>query len=419
VCDTLCLLGEKGSIFAKNSDRPVSELQLVRSYPARGAGGVIETQYLTIEDTGAIPCVLSQPTWLWGAEHGANALHVAIGNEKVFCTSDPHSAAPALIGMDLVRLGLERGRSAEEAIDVMTGLLERHGQGGVADATTNEPYWSSFLVADPHGAWVLETCGRTWAARRVTSGGAAISNRLTIRDDWDRASSDVTTGADFDGWRQPDAPTGHADKRLHASLDFLATESGVPERGDPERVGGPGRAVSHLRDHGSGPWGIPGSTGVVSEPPTVLSADGTGVTICMHLRGFQATTSSLVADLPAEMDRPVRAWAALGSPCASVYVPFFVPPMPYRQPAPVPGVLADEGVAGLFCEMRSAAERVPSELARLRAQLDDLEADLWEQADALPDDVLSWERFALQSSTRTIEVLGAAAHPDLGDRAPA
>ena len=193
----------------------------MRSYPARRPGGVLETQYLTIADAGAIPCVLSQPTWLWGAEHGVNAHHVAIGNEKIWGTSDPFRAEPALIGMDLVRLGLERGRSAEEAIDVMTELLERHGQGGVADSTTNEPYWSSFLVVDPHGAWVLETCSRTWAARRTSSGGTAISNRITIRDDWDRASPDVENGADFDDWRQPDVPTGHADRRSGASRAFL------------------------------------------------------------------------------------------------------------------------------------------------------------------------------------------------------
>jgi secernin len=406
VCDTLCLIREKDSIFAKNSDRPVSERQLVRSYPARGAGGVLETQYLTIDDTGAISCVLSQPTWLWGAEHGVNAHHVAIGNAKVFGTSDPHDAPPALIGMDLVRLGLERGRTAEEAIEVMTGLLERHGQGGVADATTNEPYWSSFLVVDPRSAWVMETCARTWVARRTSSGGAAISNRLTIRDDWDRASSDVATGADFDQWRQPDAPTGHADKRLGASLAFLATARRSPEKPsasaslDKGRAG-PAQAVSHLRDHGSGPWGAPGSAGETSEPPTVLAADGTGVTICMHLRGFQATTSSIVAELPEDLDRPARVWAALGSPCASVYVPFIVPPVSYREPAPVAGVLADDKTAHSFCDLRSAAEATPSELPRLRASLDDLEGDLWEEADTLSDDPEAWERFAFQASART------------------
>lgn len=402
MCDTLCLLGDKGSVFAKNSDRPVSERQLVRSYPARRPGGVLETQYLTIGDTGAIPCVLSQPTWLWGAEHGVNAHHVAIGNEKIWGTSDPYEAEPALIGMDLVRLGLERGRSAEEAIDVMTELLERHGQGGVADTTTNEPYWSSFLVVDPHGAWVLETCAGTWAARRTSSGGTAISNRLTIRNDWDRASPDVKKGADFDGWRQPDAPTGHADKRLAASRAFLASVSDWESRS-----AGPTRAVSHLRDHGSGPWGVPGTRNEVADPPTAVAADGTGVTICMHLRGFQATTSSMVAELSEYIDRPARVWAALGSPCASVYVPFIVPPPSYRQPAPIAAVLADEVAAKRFADLRLLAEAIPSDLSRVRSGLDDLEAGLWEEAHGLADDPEAWERFACRASTQTTDTLNA------------
>jgi secernin len=32
--------------------------------------------------------------------------------------------------MDLIRLGLERGGTAREALDVMTALPEQHGQGG-------------------------------------------------------------------------------------------------------------------------------------------------------------------------------------------------------------------------------------------------------------------------------------------------
>ena len=86
---------------------------------------------------------------------------MAIGNEMVFTVDDPRPAPPALLGMDLVRLGLERGRAApSEALDVMTALLDRHGQGGVGDEVHDLAYWSSFLIADRTSAWVLETSGR-------------------------------------------------------------------------------------------------------------------------------------------------------------------------------------------------------------------------------------------------------------------
>lgn len=66
------------------------------------------------------------------------------------------------------RLGLERGGSAREALEVITALLEQHGQGG---SCKEEPipfvYHNTFLLADRHEAWVLETAGRYWAAQRI------------------------------------------------------------------------------------------------------------------------------------------------------------------------------------------------------------------------------------------------------------
>ena len=136
------------------------------------------------------PTFLSCPTWLWGAEHGVNEYGVAIGNERVSTTHDAAAAAPALIGMDLVRLGLERARTAAEAVDVLTGLLETIGQGGIADAAHQAAYDSSFLIADPTEAFVLETAGRTTrsppfppaspsptASRSRTSTGSATPSR--------------------------------------------------------------------------------------------------------------------------------------------------------------------------------------------------------------------------------------------------
>ena len=104
-----------------------------------------------------------------------------IGNEAVWnILSDPsHDLISRLLGMDLLRLGLERGRSAREALGVITELLARHGQGGqCSDIVPDFSYHNSFLIADRTEAWVLETADIFWVAERVTSGVRNISNCL-------------------------------------------------------------------------------------------------------------------------------------------------------------------------------------------------------------------------------------------------
>ncbi len=251
MCDTLCVLGGGRTLFGKNSDRPVHEPQVIETYAARPADGQLRTQYLEVDDPGACAVVGSRPTWLWGFEHGVNEHGVAIGNEKVWTVDDPHAAPPALIGMDLVRLGLEQGATADDALDAITRLLETHGQGGVGEEDPPDPYWSSFLIADARGAWVLETSGRTWAARRAED-GATISNRISLGADWTRASNDVPEGADFDRWRNPRTPTGIADHRLAATRLRPTARPGGARRPravrDPRRAGADGsRAVGGRR----------------------------------------------------------------------------------------------------------------------------------------------------------------------------
>ena len=63
-----------------------------------------------------------------GAEMGANECGVVIGNEAVW-TTQPYQNK-GLLGMDLVRLGLERGESAYQALMIVIELLENYGQGG-------------------------------------------------------------------------------------------------------------------------------------------------------------------------------------------------------------------------------------------------------------------------------------------------
>ncbi len=390
MCDTLCALRPGGALFAKNSDRPPGEAQLIETYPRRRARRVLLTQYLTISDDAAAPLLCSRPDWLWGFEHGVNEHRVAIGNEKVFTVDDPAKEPPALIGMDLVRLGLERARTAEDALDVMTSLLETHGQGGIANEAAREPYFSSFLITDPRSSWVLETSGRTWAAAPVTE-SEAITNRLTLRQNWTRASEDVATGADFDRWRDPDAPVGHADRRLAASRACLARGAAGLTAAD---------MAAHLRDHGEGPWGAPGaSDGRVSAPPAKALPDGTGVTVCMHIKGRQNTTSSMVAELPADPEKPLRAWVALGSPCASVFLPVF-------PPKTVPAALGDAAVWRRFAALRDRVQADTGFLREIRAEFGPLEAELWREADEVAESPRLHAEFAAGAWSRVEAALG-------------
>lgn len=372
-------------LFAKSSDRPPDEPQVLEWFGRRAASRSLRTTYVALPDVDAAALLGSRPTWMWGLEHGVNEHRVAIGNEKVWTVDDPRALPPALTGMDLVRLGLERAASADAALDAITDLLAAHRQGGSGEDGRDEPYWSSFLIVDPDGGWVLETSGTSWVASPVGDGGA-ISNRLTLSTQWTRSSADVEPGADWDRWRAPEAPTGIADHRLAATRRCVALGPAA----------GPRDAVAALRDHGTGPWGEPGAAGVPPPVPAEAGADWSGVTVCMHVRDFSCTTASMIADLPADRDRPVRIWATLGTPCTGIYLPVAV-----LGPADavVPEVLGDAGAWSSFSSLSRAAERPGDEgraaLAEVRAALAPIEADAWDEADEL------WDRRADRSSWRT------------------
>lgn len=115
---------------------------------------------------------------------GVNEHGLVIGNEAVF-TRVVDRDGSALLGMDVLRLALERTRAARGAIQCIDNLLSEYGQGGPAGyRNKNFRYDSSFIIADPGEAWILETAGRHWVARRV-DGFDAISNALCITDDFE------------------------------------------------------------------------------------------------------------------------------------------------------------------------------------------------------------------------------------------
>ncbi|HNR77530.1 MAG TPA: hypothetical protein PKM48_10405, partial [Parvularculaceae bacterium] len=196
MCDTFAMKRDGAVWFAKNSDREPDEPQIVERHDAV-KGDSTKTLRCTYIEIDQVPdrraVLLSRPDWMWGAEMGVNDAGVAVGNEAVFSKSILKKGE-ALLGMDLVRLALERASTAHEAVDVIISLLSRYGQGGPAGCRDkNFRYDNSFLIADASGVFALETAGRNWAVKRVDDGWS-ISNSYTLRADHDRASA---PGADF------------------------------------------------------------------------------------------------------------------------------------------------------------------------------------------------------------------------------
>ena len=217
--------------------------RVARSARARGRR-LWTTQYLTIADADAHAFLGSRPTWLWGVEHGVNEHGVAIGNEKIWTVERPADQPAALLGMDLVRLGLERARSAEDALDdhhLVAGASRAGRIGRAAPATSRTSPRSS--IADAAGGFVIETSNRTWAAQPVGD-GAAISNRISLTTRLDAAPRRTSSPAtDFDSWRL----AAHA--ALRSRMRRLAATRAVVERGSRrDRRSTSPRA---LRSHGS------------------------------------------------------------------------------------------------------------------------------------------------------------------------
>ena len=377
MCDTLVSLTGDGVLFAKNSDRDPNEAQVVRWHPAADHefGSSTEATWIAIPEVPHTHAtVLSQPWWMWGAEMGANEHGVVIGNEAVFTTQP--AGDPALLGMDLVRLGLERATSAADAVEIMVTLLERHGQGGSCSrAHPGFTYHNSFLVADPQGAIVLETAGSLWATETVEGPGRSISNGLTIQGFADAHARRVKGRVAACSLRR--ARTQASADRAQGALDLFAA----------------------LRDHG--PTGTPQWSivnGALDAP-------------CAHAGGrvtATQTTSSWVADLRGS--DPIHWATGTAAPCTSLFKPVRV-----DEPAPQPSDasvnhLADPASAWWRHEdlHRLVLRDHAASVARFSAERDRIEAS-WVAAPPSTADALA-EGAAAEA--RWLDDLVAAGLPD-------
>ncbi|WP_297093592.1 C69 family dipeptidase [uncultured Draconibacterium sp.] len=132
-------------------------------------------------DTGIYLGEIPQPAHTYGVIGNMNEFQLAI-SETTFGGRSELSSQPGAI-MDygsLIYVTLQRAKTAREAIEVMTSLVEEFG------------YYSSgesFSIADPEEVWILEMIGKgqgekgaVWVAQRIPDGfisGHANQARIT------------------------------------------------------------------------------------------------------------------------------------------------------------------------------------------------------------------------------------------------
>jgi secernin len=276
-----------------------------------------------------------------------NEAGVCGGNTAVF-TRAFHLPANreryGLTGMELLRLGLERGRSARDVVEAIAALLETWGQWApavVGKSADDACYENAFLVADTAEAWILETTGRRWAAQRLSAGTHALSNELSIRSEWTRTADDLDAWTEDHGWWRPqDGP-----------LDFALACS------DHEHYA---RQVSHIR------WSraralLSAARGSVDveymmdclrdhyedtflSGPQFDPALPDFLTLCMHDSPahftWGNTATSMVIELDPDAPGDSTMWCGYQPPCSSVY-------FSCSLSGGVPAMVSTPGTAGL------------------------------------------------------------------------
>ncbi len=314
MCDTIVALGNSTidgkTLFGKNSDRPPNEAQLIVYYPSKEyeSEDQLKCTYIEIPQVSKTHAVyLSKPHWMWGAEMGANEHGVVIGNEAVF--SNEAVPETGLLGMDLLRLGLERGNTAKDTLDIIITLLETHGQGGVCEQDGIMMYHNSFIIADRNSAWVLETSDRRWVAEKVTD-VRSISNAYTIGENWDFSSKDIINHAIEEGWCEREEDFNFAEAYGNTAMRYLArcddrlefTRKSLAEKKGELSFND---IASILQSHPSNwtPW------------------NQEQAAVCQHPSHENAysTTGSQISIL---RNSPVHLFTGSSSPCLSVYWPF-------------------------------------------------------------------------------------------------
>ncbi len=303
---------------------------------------------LKLRDGQAIPQVEETYAFIWSAAecNGISELQVAMADDTGSCRKELFQNERGIDLEEFVSLALRRSRTAREAVLIMGGLIEKYGY-----RSHNGIDGDIFSIADPNEGWWMEVAiGGLWVARRVPDDAfVVLANRFRIGEvdlkDPSRflASPNLIDYAKQKRWYDPaqgpfdfqraygtdeDGRAAYNTRREWRGNELLSgqkfLEEGNPLTVVPAKRLTPRDLMALLRDHYEGTeydltQGYKkGSPHHTSERTICRMA--TDATTVAHLRGW----------LPPEIGGVL--WLSVGTPCSSVYVPYYLGVLGFPTP---------------------------------------------------------------------------------------
>lgn len=360
----------KGSLIAKNRDlgfQTLIEIGLhqARTYPK---GAAYKAAYIDIEQAEATyKFIGSRTAGRWGYGMGVNEHQVTVSDNDA-PSRDKLDFKAGLHDNDLVRLVLERAKTARQGVDVIAELVGKYGQA-----------WNGimFEIGDPNDLWVVEITGHRWVAKQYKDTVAARSNQYQIEDDYDLAAPDLVSFAVSQGW-VPEGTERINFRQVYSTDELYPSDNKLEQRKNQEKIYNAEmryqRATELLtaqkgdikaedvmamcRDHYNR-YELPDGTVIEMDQIPFYSskyADWTAYEwytrepeqktvpvpmyirgVCGHDRGWGTTAASAILiarpDIPNELGLMLHAYC---NPCQSAYLPFYagITEVDYRYTTP-------------------------------------------------------------------------------------
>ena len=183
----------KGTIISKNRDQSAATLSEIglQEKSRHTSDEVYQAAYIDIPQvTETYKFIGSRTAGRWGYGMGINEFQVSVSDNDS-TSRDMLEFKKGLHDNDVVRLVLERAKTAREGVDVVTKLVEKYGQA-----------WNGimFEIGDPNELWIVEVTGHRWVAKRYVNTITARSNQYQIGDDYDLCSKDLVPFAIEQKW---------------------------------------------------------------------------------------------------------------------------------------------------------------------------------------------------------------------------